>query len=342
MMKILLRTPAILIVILFGVSSLIAQVEQGSITGAIVDSTGASIPKVTVTATNVATQVTAKTQTNDDGYYKLPYLSPGKYTIAAEKPGFTPARVTDISLMVATTATINITLKLGSVHEEVTVAANSVLLEQESSSLGYVAQTQQIIELQTGRSPYSLALLAPGTLPPVGGAPAGTGPIVNGGRSNTSDALVDGQTTLSTTGNDPAYVPPMETVAEFRFITNNFSAEYGRSTNAIITVASRSGTNDLHGAVYEFFQNNKLNANGWTNNRNGLRINTVRNNQYGIALGGPVYIPHAYDGRNKTFFFLNWEQIDNHSPDNLTATVPTAAQRVGDFSQTFTNIGGLN
>ena len=319
----------------------VAQVEQGSITGAVIDQSGASIPKVAISATNMATQVAAKTETNDEGYYKLPYLPPGKYAIVAEKQGFAPARVTDISLMVGSTATINISLKMGSVHEEVTVTASAVLLEQQSSSLGYVAQTQQIIELPTGRSAYSLALLAPGTLPTVGGSPAGTGPIVNGGRSNTSDALVDGQTTLSTTGNDPAYVPPMETVAEFRFITNNFSAEYGRSTNAIVTVASRSGTNQLHGAAYEFLQNNKLNANGWTNNRNGLKINPVRNNQYGIALGGPVYIPHKFDGRDKTFFFVNWEQIDNHSPDNLTATVPTAAQRTGDFSQTLTNSGAL-
>jgi len=335
------QTRALLSAIILAVISsiCIAQVEQGSITGAILDQTRASIPKVTVTATNVATQVVAKTETNDDGYYKIPYLTPGRYAITAEKTGFAPARVTDITLMVGSTATINITLKAGTVHEEVTVASNSVLLEQQSSSLGYVAQTQQIIELPTGRNPYNLALLAPGTLPTVGGAPAGTGPIVNGGRSNTSNALVDGQTTLSTAGNDPAYVPPMETVAEFRFITNNFSAEYGRSTNSIVTVASRSGTNDLHGAAYEFFQNNKLNANGWTNNRNGLKINPVRNNQYGIALGGPVYVPHLYDGRNKTFFFLNWEQNDNRSPDNLTATVPTAAQRRGDFSQTFTNSG---
>ena len=310
-----------------------AQVEQGAITGVVTDQSGASIAGAKLTLTNADTQVTITSQTNNQGNYGFPFLPHGSYSLVAEKPGFSPERVNGISLRVGLAATINIDMKPGNLQQEITVTANVALLDQQSSSLGNVVSSQQIVQLPlNGRNPYALLTLAPGVTP---SGNSGTGPIISGGRSNTSGVLFDGQETRNTSTNDIAYTPPLETVAEFKVITNNFSAEYGRSGGGILTAAGRSGSNGLHGSFYEFFRNNSLNANGWTNNRNNLKRNPVRHNEYGFAIGGPVIVPRVYDGKNKTFFFFNFEQIQDRSPDNITATVPTAAHRKGDFSQTF-------
>ncbi|PYT95314.1 MAG: hypothetical protein DMG38_27525 [Acidobacteria bacterium] len=315
-----------------------AQVEQGAITGAVVDSTGASIANAKVTATNQATGTVAKTETTADGYYKIPYLAAGKYNVVVEKEGFAVDRVTDVPVLVGQIATIDVTLKPGSVHDEVTIRGNAVLIEQVGASLGYVTGTTQILELPTGRSPYSLLTLSPGVI--ATGNP-GTGPIVSGGRSNTSAILLDGQDTRNNSTLDNAYTPPQETVQEVRFITNNFSAEYGRSAGGVLVAAGKSGSNQLHGSAYDYLRNDKLNANSWTNNRNNVPRGRQRHNEYGFTLSGPVYIPHVYRGRNKTFFFFNWEQINDHGVSTPSANVPTALQKTGDFSQTFTNTGAL-
>src|SRR3984893_2389854 len=315
-----------------------AQVEQGAITGAVVDGSGASIPGGKVTATNQATGTIAKAETTEDGYYKLPYLAAGKYNLTVEKDGFSVNRVADVPVLVGQVATINITLKPGTLHEEVTVTANAVLIDQVSSSLGYVASTTQIIELPSNRSPYSLLTLSPGV---IATGNTGTGSIVNGGRSNTTAILLDGQDTRNNSTLDNAYTPPQETVGEVRFITNNFSAEYGRSAGGVLVAAGKSGSNQWHGSLYDYLKNDKLNANTWTNNRNGTARGRQRHNEYGFLISRPGGIPHVYNGRNKTFFLFNWEQVNDHGANQQNLTVPTALQRSGDFSQTFTSSGAL-
>ena len=225
-----------------------AQVEQGAITGVVLDSGGASIPSAKVTATNQATGTIARTETTLEGYYKLPYLAAGKYSVAVEKDGFAVNRVTDVPVLVGQIATINVTLKPGSVHDEITIKGNAVLIDQVSASLGYVTGTTQILELPTGRSPYSLLTLSPGV---IATGNTGTGPIVSGGRSNTNAILLDGQDTRNNSTLDNAYTPPQETVQEVRFITNNFSAEYGRSAGGVLVAAGKSGSNQLHGSAYD-------------------------------------------------------------------------------------------
>jgi hypothetical protein len=315
-----------------------AQVEQGAITGAVVDSTRASIPNAKVTATNQATGTVARTETTVEGYFKLPYLPAGKYDVAVEKDGFAVNRVTDVPVLVGQIATINVTLKPGTLHDEVTIAANAVLIDQVSASLGYVTGTTQILELPTGRSPYSLLTLSPGV---IATGNTGTGPIVSGGRSNTNAILLDGQDTRNNSTLDNAYTPPQETVQEVRFITNNFSAEYGRSAGGVLVAAGKSGSNQFHGSAYDYLKNDKLNANSWNNNRNNVLRGRQRHNEYGFTLSGPLYVPRVYNGRNKTFFFFNWEEINDHGVSTPTANVPTALQKIGDFSQTFTNTGAL-
>ncbi len=315
-----------------------AQVEQGAITGVVIDSAGASTPKAKVTSTNQATGSVAVSETTDEGYYKIPYLPAGKYKLTVEKEGFATNRVTDIPVLVGQITTINVTLKPGSIHDEVTVTSNAVLVDQVSSSLGYVTGSTQILELPTGRSPYSLMTLSPGV---IATGNSGTGPIVSGGRSNTSAILLDGQDTRNNSTLDNAYTPPQETVQEVRFITNNFSAEYGRSAGGVLAAAGKTGANQVHGSVYDYLKNDKLNANSWANNRNNVLRGRQRHNEYGFSASGPVYIPKVYNGRNKTFFFFNWEQVNDHGVSTPTANVPTAQQKAGDFSQTFTSANAL-
>lgn len=316
---------------------LYAQIEQANLTGTVTDTSGASVPGAAVSIVNLQTKTRAETRSNDTGTYRLPYLPAGEYQLSVEKEGFERSRVDAIRLTVGLTATVNVTLKPGSVQQEVTVSATAVQLEQESFALGNTINVKQITQLPLlGRNPYNLVLLAPGVMPKGG---AGAGPIINGGRSNTSEVLLDGAETRNSTTNDIAYTPPLETVQEFKVFTNGYSAEYGRSGGGVLTVATRAGTNDWHGAVYEFLRNDKLNANSWTSNRVGLPRNPFRRNEFGVAIGGPVRIPKLYDGRNRTFFFFNWEKIPQRSPDNILSTVPTALERTGDFSSTTTAAG---
>ena len=181
-----------------------AQVEQGAITGVVTDQSGASVAGAKVTVTNLDTQVMASALTNNQGNYEFPFLPHGNYSVVAEKAGFSPERVTGISLRVGLAATINLNLKPGSLQQEITVTANAVLLDQQTSSLGNVVSSQQIVQLPlNGRNPYALLTLAPGVTP---SGNSGTGPIISGGRSNTSGVLFDGQETRNTSTNDIDWV----------------------------------------------------------------------------------------------------------------------------------------
>jgi hypothetical protein len=318
----------------------LAQVENGAITGIVTDQSDGRVPGVSVTVKNVGSGVQTVTQTNDEGYYTVPYLKPGTYEVTAAQPGFKKSVVSNVKVLVGLTVTVNIRLEIGeTTGETVTVSGSALQIERQSAALGSVVVSVQLTELPlSGRNPYSLVTLAPGVMP---AGNAGTGPIINGGRSNTSEVLLDGAETRNTTTNDIAYRPPLEAVAEFKVITNNFSAEYGRSGGGVLTAASKSGTNELHGSLFEFVRNDKFNANGWTRNKNGQKRSPVRHNEYGFAVGGPVYIPRVYDGLDKTHFFLTLEKVPEVNPDDMVYTVPTALQKAGDFSQTFDRNGKL-
>ena len=332
------RAIALSIVLLLLAVNCLAQVEQGAISGLVTDSSGAVVPKAKVTATNQATGVAATSETTGEGYYKLPYLLPGSYALTIEKAGFSIDHVTGVPVQVGQTATINVELKAGSVHEEITVASNAVMIDQTGSSLGYVGTTAQIIDLPTGRNPFALLVLSPGVL---NTGNSGTGPIVNGGRSNTTAILLDGQDTRNNSTLDNAYSAPQEAVSEVRFITNSFSAEYGRSTGGVVIAESKTGANALHGSAYDYLNNDDLNANSWTNNLNHVARGRQRQNVYGFSISGPVYLPKLYNGKNKTFFFFNFEQNNNHGVSTPAAAVPTLLQKAGNFSQTFTASGQL-
>ncbi len=240
-----------------------AQVEQGAITGRVLDESGGVVPGASVTVTETGTRVARETLTNDAGLYTVPYLPVGTYEVTAALAGFSSARVTAVMIRVGLTATVDLSLKPG-----ITVTANAVQLELHSPALGNVVSGRQMIELPlVGRNPYSLVILTPGV---VDRGNAGTGPLVNGARSNSTSVLLDGAEQRNSTTNDLNYSPPLESVQEFRVVTNGLSAEFGRTGGGVITAATRAGTNAFHGSLYGYMRKDTFNANSWTNNRNNV------------------------------------------------------------------------
>jgi Carboxypeptidase regulatory-like domain/TonB dependent receptor len=316
----------------------IAQVEQATVTGTITDRTGGVVRDAKVTITNVNTRTVRETKTTSDGHYTVPYLPAGQYEISVETQGFKKALVKDINLRVGLTATVDINLEPGVVTDAVNITAGAVQLESQSGALGNVVGSEQLSELpMLNRNPFALTTLAPGV---IAAGNTGTGPIINGGRSNTSEVLLDGAELRNSSTMDLNYVPPLESIGEFKVITNSMAAEFGSSGGGYITAVSKSGTNKLHGSFYEFLRNDALNANSFSNNRNGVLRGAVRHNEFGGSLGGPVYIPRVYDGRDKTFFFITMEKVIDRNPQTVINTVPTELERNGDFSQTFADNAG--
>jgi len=306
---------------------LLAQVDQATLVGTVTDASGAVIPEAEVVLTDIATGVSTRTQTNAAGIYRYPYLKSGDYTLSVRKVGFKLARIDKLTLTVNQIATVNVSLEVGAVESAVEVKASAVQLESESSSLGTTIEASQMVELPLlGRDPYYLVSLAPGVLP-VSGVDGGVWAQVTGGRTLTSSVLLDGADSRDATTQNIAYTPPLEAVQEFKLITSNSTSEFGRSGAGVITATTRSGTNEFRGSAYEFFRNDKLNANGWQSNRLGAARSAFRRNEWGFALGGPVK-------RNRTFFFGNLEFIPQRTPSLLNATVPTEAEKAGDFSRT--------
>ena len=309
-----------------------AQVEQGAITGRVFDEGGGVVPRASVKVTEIGTGVARETVTNEAGQYTVPYLPVGTYEVTAALSGFSSAGVTGVTIRVGLTATVDLSLKPGPLQTEITVTANVVQLELQSSAVGNVVSGRQMIELPlVGRNPYSLVTLAPGV---VDRGNTGTGPLINGARSNSTSVLLDGAEQRNSTTNDLNYSPPLESVQEFRVVTNGLSAEFGRTGGGVITAATRSGTNMFHGSAYGYIRNDQFNANSWTNNRNKVARGKEDIKQYGFTLGGPLK-------KDRTFFFINVERSKSLTPDNLIRTVPTLLQRAGDFSQTRTSSGQL-
>lgn len=309
-----------------------AQVEQGAISGTVVDKSGAVVPGATVVATHVDTKVSRDTVSNESGNFRLPYLRAGVYNVSAELMGFTSARVERVVVSVGSTANVDLTLAPAGLTESVTVTAAMTHLESQSAALANVVTERQIQQLPIiGRNPYSLVTLAPGVQDR---GNAGVGPLINGARSNSTEVLLDGAEQRNSTTNDLNYTPPAESIEEFRVVTNGLAAEFGRTGGGVITSATRSGTNQFRGAAYGYIRRDKFNATSWTNKRNKLPKSVQHIDDYGFSAGGPIR-------KNGTFFFVNVERSTSTNPNNLIVTVPTVRQRAGDFSETRNNSGQL-
>lgn len=329
-----------------------AQSTSSTVSGKITDPTGSSVPAAQVSASNEDTGLRRVTTSNEEGGYVLPLLPPGRYRIAVQKEGFKPVTRSGIVLQVDQVARIDFVLDLGTVAETVEVTASAPLLDQETSSLGQVVDNRKILSLPlNGRMTFRLVNLTPGIIVTPGSS-GQFGDIsvgtfddinfsINGGRAQSNEVMVDG--VPSTTGflNLFTTVPSVDATQEFKVQSNAMSAEWGRFGGGVINVSTRGGTNQLHGALFEFLRNSAFDANEFFNKRAGRAIPPFRMNQFGGSAGGPLRLGRLYDGRNKTFLFGNYEGTRWRRGDIYSTTVPTEMQRGGDFSRTFTQTGAL-
>ncbi|HWB95361.1 MAG TPA: TonB-dependent receptor, partial [Bryobacteraceae bacterium] len=278
------------------------------------------------------------------GFYSVGQLAPGNYRLTVEKAGFRKYVMDSLPLSTQQKATVNITMELGTVTENVEVTASAQLVESTTSTLGAVVENKRIVDLPlNGRNIYQLAALVPGVfytrqLPTqVADTFTANRFIVNGGQESTSDILLDGvpATVAHNISTIPAVsaIPSVEGVQEFKIQTNAYSAEYGRSGGGLVTLVTKSGTNRLHGSLFEMLRNSYFDANNFFANRAGRPLASFKRNQFGVSVGGPITLPKIYSGRDRTFFFFDYEGQRVRSASLASMTLPTDAQRQGDFSQ---------
>jgi hypothetical protein len=327
--------------ILLGAMPLHAQVDTGTILGTVTDASGASIRGANVTLTNEGTNATLSTTTTSDGVYKFTPLTVGLYTVSANFQGFTTTTQHHITVNVGADVVIDFALKPGQVSEIVEVTSTVPVLQTQNASVGQVVDSRNIENLSlNGRNFTFLAQLAAGVTTPQadtrGNAASGAF-AANGNRPAQNNYLLDGIDNNSDTvdflnGTNYVVLPPLDAVEEFKVQTSGFSAEFGRSGAAVLNATIKSGTNSFHGDVWEFFRNDKLDAADFFENAGGIKKGELRQNQFGFTAGGPVVIPKLFNGRNKVFFFGDYEGLRRAQGTVLTGSVPTAAEVASGFT----------
>jgi hypothetical protein len=326
-----------------------AQESRATIVGRATDPTGAIVAGATVRARHVSTNSSVESKTNESGTYEIPYLLAGRYSITVEMQGFKRAVRDDIELRVGDRMALDFTLTLGDVAESVVVTGETPLLESSTAAIGLVMDTRRVAELPVvGGNPFYLARLSAGVLSQ-GGRIAGnpmdqggaTGVIVNGTRGNSSEITVDGSPAMS--NRVASFSPPQDLVQEFKVNTAAYDASVGHAAGAMTNVSMKSGTNVPHGTGYLDYST--IRAVPWFTNRflydpNNRLTEEERRRQIpswlhrrgGATMTGPVWIPKVYDGRNRTFWTFGFEDLLIQRNLSFTGTVPTEAQRRGDFS----------
>ncbi len=322
----------------------LAQEFRGTIAGRATDATGAVMPGVAVSITNVETGLTIKLTTNESGQYAAPLLQVGKYRVEADMQGFKHFVQENIELRVNDRLQIDLALQLGKVSETVTVEAGAPLLEVTNGSAGLVVDSKQLADLPIAHgNPYLLIGLSPGTN--MDGDQKLNRPFepthivaysMDGARANTSDVTLDGVANTATANPGQitaSYVPPSDAVAEFRVQTASFDAKVGQTSGGVVNISLKSGANAPHGTAYYTKMAPWMTANDFFSNRNGIARTNEKYDRYGFSLTGPVFIPKVYDGHNKTFFMYAYEGMKDTRPRGDTFTVPTEKERNGDFSE---------
>ena len=336
---------AVLLVVL-GPASVQGQVITASVNGTVLDPAGAAVPNAKVRALNESTNLEVRATTDSDGRYTFPSLPPGgPYSISVEAAGFNTEERKGVSLEVNQAARIDFTMKIGATTERLVVTAEAPLIDATSAAMGQDIPSESIVDLPLNeRNTYSFVFLAPGVQGDVSFTYNNMNFSINGGRPGTTDILVDGIPSspgLANPNQGIAVFPSVESVQELKVQTNAYSAEFGRSGSGIVNMIYKSGTNKLHGSLFEFLRNSNLDANTYFANLNGSPLPNFKRNQFGASAGGPVDIPRVYNGHNKTFFFVAYEGLRRGSATSLTTTVPTEAQRNGDFTRLLNSSGQL-
>jgi hypothetical protein len=334
------------VVLFLSVSPLRAQIDTGAVLGTVTDASGAEIRGATVTLTNEGTNATLTTVTGSGGEYKFSPVNIGTYTVSANFQGFTTMTQRHVVVNVDAQVVANFSMKPGAVTETIEVASTTPVLETQDASVGQVVDQRSVDSLPlNGRNFTFLAQLAAGVNTPQadtrGNAQSGAF-SANGNRPAQNNYLLDGIDNNSDTvdflnGTNYVVLPPVDAIEEFKVQTSDFSAEYGRSGAAVLNATIKSGTNSFHGDVWEFFRNDKLDAADFFENAHSIEKGELRQNQFGFTAGGPVVIPKVFNGRNKVFFFGDYEGLRRVQGTVLTGSVPSLAER----SSGYTNLQDL-
>jgi hypothetical protein len=329
-----------------------AQENRATLRGRITDSSGAAVPGAAVTVISLDTQVKQQTKSNEQGLWSARYLNPGNYMVVVSADGFRTIEQKGITLQTADDKQLDLKLDVGVLAESVVVSAEAPLIDTSASTAGTVIESAAISEIpMLSRIPFLLATMSPGVMAQdqnqnvamMWSNNAASEFSVNGGRGTRSNEfLLDGMPNFKR--DRVAFIPPADSVAEFRVMSNAYDAQYGRQAGGSINVSVKSGGKNYHGGVYEFFRNSALNANLFQSNRSGQAKVPAHYNLYGGTFGGPVWIPKVYSDKNKTFFFVSFEGIRNSDPRFTNRSVPTEVERRGDFNESFTTrvIGGVS
>ncbi len=318
-----------------------AQEVTAAINGVVTDPSGAAIAGARVSAKDLDRGSLFPTTTDSSGFYNLPRLPVGRYEVRVESSGFQAARKPEVILQLNQNAKIDFAMQVGDVSQTVEVSSAAPILQTEATQLGTVldAKTNAQLPLAT-RNYVQLTLLSPGTITTdpssfTGAQATFTGgrPLVNGNREEADNFLLDGMDNNQVSENAVGYTPSVDSIQEFNMITQNASAEFGNFMGGIISVSTKGGTNAFHGDAFEFFRNDKLNANNWANNWSGLARPLLRWNEFGGSLGGRII-------RDKLFFFADYQGSRYDQPSTSSPfTVLTTAERAGDFSQVLAQQG---
>jgi hypothetical protein len=320
-------------ILCLGVASAYAQEVSAGITGRVTDPSGSAIVGAAVTAKDMDRGTEWPTTTNEEGIYNFPRVPVGRYQVKVEAKGFKTLQ-SQVTLELNQRARLDLSLEVGAVAETVTVSGEAAALQTDTTQVGAVVASSQIDHTPLiSRNPVALTLLTAGVNTPdpssfnSGQRAAGGGrPYVNGNREESNNFLLDGVDNNFTSDNLVSYQPNTDAIEEFKLITNNASAEFGNFQGGIINVIIKSGTNQYHGDLFEYFRNDKLNANNWGNNWSGVPRGPIRWNQFGGTVGGPIF-------KDKLFFFADYQGLRRNSPPQISSTtVMPMAWRNGDFS----------
>ncbi len=320
-----------------------AQESRGTVIGRVADSTGASLPGVKVDIINTATNVTSTATTNDEGRFSIPFLLPGAYRVRAEKTGFKRSLQTGVEVRVSETTDLEISMQAGEISEAVEVSASTPLLDTAGSSLGQLIDERRVQELPLfAGNPVELTLIATGVInatdmrlrkAPFNNAPSQFSSGGNGQYNN--DFTIDGVPNNFPVGNGTsrvAFSPPVYSVKEFKIQTSSYDAAVGHTIGALTNINTASGANGLHGELHLWERNSFLDAANFFNNKNSTPRASYGDHRFGASAGAPIRLPKLYNGRDKTFWYFAWESNRWSDSGNFVATVPTAKQRQGDFS----------
>ncbi|MCU1326960.1 MAG: hypothetical protein JWN34_2330, partial [Bryobacterales bacterium] len=349
--KFIRKTAVILIAVIAGLVSASAQTTSGSIAGSVLDAQQSAVASAAITVTDTSRGFTQNTTTDREGRFVFSQLSPGTYTLSISAAGFKKNERTNIGLVANDRLALgNIILEVGATTDTITVTAEATLVQSESAERSLAIQGEILRSVAVnGRGFTPLASIVPGIIFNTnnGSSDAITNIFANGLRSSANNLTLDGVAAVDTGNNGTLLSLNLDSVSEFKVLTSNYQAEYGRSAGAQISAVTRGGTRDFHGSAYGYRRHDGMNANTWLNNRDSTfnnKINKPRLDQrdLGFTIGGPIYIPKVFNAdKQKLFFFYSHEDqkrlIPPTSPTRVT--VPTALERAGDFSQTVDNAG---